>query len=503
MPFDATFLLRLYANVRLAALAAEDPAAAQARQLLHLVRRARDTRFGRDHGFASIRSVADYQARVPLRRYGELWAEYWSAGWPVLDDVTWPGRTPYFAFTSGTASGTSKFIPVSREMVAANRRAALDILVHHVARHPDSRVMGGKTLILGGSTDLEKLAGGVWKGDLSGIATREVPAWARPWSFPPPDAALDPDWDRKIDRLAGMAAGEDIRAITGTPGWVLAFLDRLGRPAREVFPRLELYVHGGVSFAPYRARFDATLGGAATREVYPASEGFVAVADLGPGEGMRLLADNGLFFEFVPLGELDSPSPTRAWLGDVRAGVDYAIVLTSCAGLWSYVLGDTVRLVDRRPPRLLVTGRTGWMLNAFGEHLSGEQLDDAMVAAARGAAVTDYAAGAEFADGHRGRHVVVVEFSGPPPPDFARSLDAALAAGSLDYAERRAGGIGLEAPRVLAVPAGFFAGWMRARGRLGGQNKVPRVITDEAMLADLVGRARDQSPREAWGEVGR
>ncbi len=490
MPFDATFLMRLYANFRLAALAAEDPATTQARQLLDLVRRARGTRFGRDHGFTSIRSVADYQARVPLRRHADLWSEYWAAAWPVLEDATWPGRIPYFAFTSGTTSGASKLIPVSGAMVSANRRAALDVLAHHLAAAPRGRVLAGPTLMLGGSTVLEQLAGGVWKGDLSGIAAREVPAWARPWSFPPAEAALDPDWDRKLDRLARLAPGRDIRAITGTPGWVLAFLERLGRPAREAFPHLELYVHGGVNFAPYRSRFAELLAGVATREVYPASEGFVAIADRGPGDGLRLVADNGLFFEFVPVDELDRPAPSRYWTGNVRAGVDYALVLTSCAGLWSYVVGDTVRLVDTRPLRLRVTGRVGWMLNAFGEHLSGEQLDDAVVTAAAGAPVTDYAAGAAFADDHRGRLVVVVEFAGPLPSDFAGRLDRALAAGSLDYAERRAGAVGMAPPWVLCVGPGFFAEWMRARGRLGGQNKVPRVVTDDAVLADLVGRAR-------------
>lgn len=495
MPFDATFVLRLYANFRLAALAAEDPAATQARQLLHLVRRARNTRFGRDHGFAAIRSVADYQARVPLRRHADFWSEYWAAGWPVLEDATWPGRIPYFAFTSGTTSGTSKFVPVSGAMVAANRRAALDVLAHHLASVPRGRVLAGPTLMLGGSTDLETLADGVRKGDLSGIAAREVPVWARPWSLPSAETALDPDWDRKLDRLARLAPGRDIRAITGTPGWVLAFLDRLGRPALEAFPHLELYVHGGVNFAPYRSRFAEVLAGVATREVYPASEGFVAVADRGPGEGLRLVADNGLFFEFVPVEDLDRPGPARHWMGNVQAGVDYALVLTSCAGLWSYVVGDTVRLVDTRPPRLLVTGRVGWMLNAFGEHLSGEQLDDAVVAAAAGAAVTDYAAGSAFADGHRGRLVMVVEFAGQPPTDFAGRLDQALAAGSLDYGERRAGEVGMVAPSVLVVAPGFFAGWMRARGRLGGQNKVPRVITDDAVLTELVGRAREAG----WG----
>ncbi|HSV28299.1 MAG TPA: GH3 auxin-responsive promoter family protein [Candidatus Omnitrophota bacterium] len=497
MMLDATFLLRLYANIRLTQLAREDPAATQARQLLGLVRRAQATRFGQDHGFARIRSVADYQARVPLRRYGDLWEGYWKAGYPVLDDVTWPGRIPYFAFTSGTTSGSAKYIPVSRDMVAANKRAALDALVHHIAAHPASHVLGGKSFILGGSTDLVQEAPGVLRGDLSGIAAKEVPRWARPYSSPPVELALEADWEAKIDRLARLAAAQDIRSLSGTPSWVLVFLERVarlaGRPPAEIFPRLELYIHGGIGFAPYRDRFRTVLPQAATREVYPASEGFVAVSDRAPGRGMRLLLDNGLFFEFVPVAELDGPSPTRHWIGTAEAGVDYALVLTSCAGLWSYVLGDVVRLVETRPPRLLVVGRTAHMLNVFGEHLSGEQIEDAVVAAADGQAVLEYTVGARFpGGGTRGHHVFVIE-TRYLPPDFAQRLDRALCAGSLDYAERRAAGIGLDTPRVIPVPPGFFTAWMKRRGKLGGQHKVPRVVGEEELERLL----QPEAPRHA------
>lgn len=514
---DATPALRLYARLRLAQLRREDAVAAQRRVLADLLRCARNTRFGLAHGFHRLATVGDYQRAVRLRRYDDLWNEYWRDDYPVLDGCTWPGRIPYFAFTSGTASGAAKYIPVSRMMVRANRRAALEVLVHHLANRPDSRVFAGKSFILGGSTDLVQLAPGVLRGDLSGIAANEVPPWLTPWSFPPRAEALEADWERKIDRLARLAADRDIRLLSGTPNWVLAFLDHMARvigrgPAIvELFPRLETYVHGGVGFRPYAERFAALLAGsrAETREVYPASEGFVAIADRGPGEGLRLLVDNGLFFEFVPLAELAAAEPTRHWLGNAETGTDYALALTTCAGLYSYLLGDVVRLVGLRPPRLLVVGRTSTMLNVVGEHLSGAQLEDAVVAAAdeTRSAIGEYTVGLRHCpDGGRARHVFVVEFATLPPPDglaaFARRLDATLQGGSLDYRERRAADIALLAPEVVAVPPGFFAAWLKRRGRLGGQNKVPRVMPDQAMLDEVLSPATARDPRRPPAGAG-
>jgi hypothetical protein len=252
-----------------------------------------------------------------------------------------------------------------------------------------------------------------------------------------------------------------------------------------------MLVHGGVSFAPYRSRVGELLAGshAEAREVYPASEGFVAIADRGPDEGMRLLTDNGLFFEFVPVGELARPQPTRHWLATAETNVDYAVLLSSCAGLWSYLLGDTVRFVDLHPPRLFVTGRTSYGLSAFGEHLTGEQIDRAVGAAAKavGGHVVDYTVGPVFEG--RGHHLYLVEFQPSVPPErlptFCSILDAQLAETNADYAEHRKGDFGMDPPQARVVPPGGFAAWMKARGKLGGQNKVPRVLADSAAFKDI------------------
>jgi hypothetical protein len=496
---DATPLLRAYAARRWSRLAALDPVAAQAHTLLDLVWQARDTRFGRDHGFADIRAVADFQRRTPLRRWEEFWRDYWAAPFPHLRDVTWPGRIPAFANTSGTTGAATKRIPVSHAMMRANRRAALDVLVFHLASRPRSRVLAGRSFILGGSTALEMLAPGVVAGDLSGIAAADIPWWARPRTFPPGRLALLDDWERKIAAIAPLSLAANVTSVSGTPSWMLLFLEHVGRlrpgaGLAELYPDLELVVHGGVGFAPYRPAFARWLagGGAATREVYPASEGFFAIADRGDDEGLRLLLDNGLFYEFVRPDHLSAASPDRRWIADAEIGTEYALVVSSNAGLWSYVVGDTVTLTGRAPPRLKVTGRTAWSLSVAGEHLIGQELDAAMADAARamGGSVTEYAAAALPPDATdpRGGHLFIVEAAGLAATDaaaFAGALDAALAQANADYAAHRQGDFGMRPPRVVLVRAGGFADWMRARGKLGGQNKVPRVIADPALLADL------------------
>ncbi len=500
----ASELLQGYAYVRGRALAAEDPAAVQQRQLLRLVRHAAATRFGRDHDFAGIRGVADFQARVPLRSFDDLWSDYWQAEFPRLNDCTWPGLMPYFAVSSGTSSGQVKYIPCSREMVRSNKRAALDVLVHHVLNRPKSRVFDGKCFLLGGSTDLKQQAPGVRSGDISGIAAEERPTWVQPFYFPPRgELTFLTDWEEKIERLAQAALEEDIRFISGAPGWLAILFEKLaslrphgGNRIVDIFPDLEVLTHGGVSFAPYRKRFESLLEGsrAELREVYPASEGFVAIADRGPGEGLRLLTDNGLFFEFVPVAELGQPNPTRHWLGTVETGVDYALVLNTCAGLWGYLIGDVVRFVERKPPRLLITGRTSYMLSTFGEHLSGALLETAVLAAAAdcGVQVNEFAVGVQLASDTRalGGHVYVIELADGGAGDIgarlAASIDSELRRRNEDYDERRAIALGLRAPVVHAVGPGTFAAWLKSRGRLGGQNKVPRVVGDPEMLADLL-----------------
>ncbi len=482
-----------------------DPQQTQRRVLSSLVRKARRTKFGRDHDFPGVRSLDDFRSRVPLRDYDAFWESYWREPFPRLTNCTWPGRVPWFAVSSGTATGATKYIPLSPEMRRSNVRAGADLMVHHLANRPESRLLAGRVFMLGGSTGLVRQAPDVFSGDLSGIAAAEMPGWARLRYFPPRDLESIVDWEEKIGRFAARSLDEEISGVAGTPSWLLIFFERLaeiagsgsGRVA-DIWPRLEMLSHGGVAWAPYRDRFAALLegSGAQTREVYPASEGFFAIADRGDGEGLRLLLDTGIFYEFVPLDRLGSAEPDCRWVGDAEPGVDYALAITTCAGLWRYLVGDTVTLVERNPPRVLVTGRTSYMLSAFGEHVIGAEVERAVAEAARsiGATVNDFAAGSLFPDetGARGGHLYIVEFGAEAGgPDaarqarFAETLDAALCRLNDDYDAHRAGGYGLDAARVRILPPGGFAAWMKSRGKLGGQNKVPRIVNDRELFAAL------------------
>ena len=484
----------LYARRRVAHLAGLDPARSQARTLRRLVLTARATKFGRDHGFGSIRTVADFQARVPLRSYEDLWRDYLAASYPRLDSATWPGPIPYFALTSGTTQGATKYIPVSRAMLASNQRAAKTMVAYHLAARPDSRLFHGKIFFLGGSTSLEAPCPGVRQGDLSGIAAMEAGDWLRPFTFPPLDLALDDDWDRKLATLAERSACEPITLISGVPSWLLALFGRLleltgKRTIAEVWPTLEVVVHGGVKFDPYRASFAEVLGDPRIRlqETYPCSEGFIAFED--PATGLlRLALGHGLFYEFVPVDELDRPNPTRHWLGDVRVGVNYAIVVSTCAGMWGHVVGDTVRFESLDPPLLTFTGRTKYALSAFGEHLISEEVEGAIAAAAgaTGARVRDWHVGPVFA-GPLGHHHYLIEFDRPPDDlaGFRRSLDADLSRRNADYKAHRAEGVGLPLPEVWACRPGGFDGWMRSVGKLGGQHKVPRMDGSGTLTAGI------------------
>jgi hypothetical protein len=486
-----------YAVRRTARLDHCSPARIQQRTLLRLVRHAHRTRFGIEHDFASIRKVADYQRRVPLRTYESFWTDYWSAPFPYLDNATWPGPIPYFALSSGTTSGATKYIPLSRQMLASNQKAALTTLALFLAAHPGTPLFTGRLFFLGGSTDLRELSPNrnvscspsVLAGDLSGITVREASPLLKPFTFPPDKLALLGDWDEKMRLLAEKSASLPITMLSGVPSWLLVLFDRLqqqtGRERiADIWPELRLVIHGGTNFEPYRSLFQKRIGSDAVHhlETYPASEGFIAVED-PRARLLRLITDHNIFFEFVPVEDLDSSRPSRHTLANLQTGVQYAIVLTTCAGLWSYVLGDTICFERRQPPLLRFTGRTRHFLSAFGEHLISEEIEAAITAATKavGIGIVDFHVGPLFPakPGQPGRHRWFIEFAGSLGPGeldrFTHELDAELGRRNEDYFAHRAGDLAMLPPQVFPVGRGGFADWMRSRGRLGGQNKVPRM----------------------------
>jgi hypothetical protein len=475
------------------------PLLPQEQTLASLMRRARSTRFGRDHGLARVKTHADLKAAVPLRDYRAYapWLDAARAGEP---DVVWPGRIRYWAISSGTTSG-EKYLPISRDTIRTNRAGGCDALVPFAAQTRQD-LFAGRLLFLGGSTTLRR-QGSAWIGDCTGIMTKHLPSLLRLWHTPGPAIASLGDWGEKIRRAAEVAVGQDVRMLSGVPSWILLFAEEVLAEARrrgktaecllDVWPHLALYVHGGMAFAPYRQRFLEVVGGPIwCTDTFSASEGgMLAVQDRPHDPGMLPIVDQGVFLELVPREEVSSPSPTRLGLHEVEPDVDYAVVLHTDSGLFGYVVGDLVRFTGTQPRRLVFAGRIAHTLNAFGEHVSGAELDRAVVAAAAAteARVAEFAVATEYPDRGRpvGRHVWYVEFERAPDrlEDFALAVDRGIAAGNEDYAAHRAGDFGLAPPGVRALPPGAFYGWMRARERFGGQNKVPRVLSPE-LEGDLV-----------------
>ena len=486
------------ARVRTRRLDRMDAAAVQHRTLLKLVRTAADTAFGRLHGFDQIHTVEDFQARVPLRDYEQFWTTYWKAAYPRLRDVTWPGKIPYYALSSGTTSGATKYIPISRQMLRSNKKAAFTTLClyrNHFRKH---RLFTGEFFFLGGCTDLRKQADGSLAGDLSAIASKELYLAARPYMFPPEEISLIPDWTVKLGRLAEEAVKRPITALSGVPSWMLKLFDAVKqisgkRTIAEVWPQLRVVVHGGTKFDSFRNTFKAEIGSDEVQfcEVYPCSEGFIATED--PRYNLlRLVPDHGIFFEFIPAdefknGKLVTDRPTRHTLATAQPGVVYAVALSNCAGMWAYLVGDTITFERLDPPLLRFSGRTKNFLSAFGEHLIEEEVTKAVAAAAARAGVftADIHVGPVFPTVPHtpGHHLFLIEFRGPPPDGsaFAADLDAELRKLNEDYDAHRANDLTMLAPVVRAVPEGGFGRWMESRGKMGGQNKVPLMDNDGVM----------------------
>jgi hypothetical protein len=472
----------------------------QSRTLRRLVTSAAATDFGRQHDFSSIRSVAGYQARVPLRDY-VAFQPWWARALGGENDVTWPGRSRHWVKTSGTTAG-DKLIPVTPEAFASHRRGGWDALVMAVERVGAPRLLGGPMLFLGGCTRLTPVGVDALAGDLSGLVVRRLPPGLRGRYSPGPALSAIPDWETRIAAIARLVARQDVRLLSGMPSWTLILFQRVaealraaGRPLAtlgDAWPNLGVVVHGGVSFGPYRELFAQWIGRPLEYvEVYPASEGFVGVQTERSG-GLTLMVDYEVFYEFIPVEDLGSSSPRRHTVDDVVLGRSYAVAMTTPAGLWSYLLGDTVRFIARDPLRLEITGRTRHFVNAFGENVIVEEVERAVLEACRRghAEVVEFTVAPRYPSPEqpRGGHEWLIEFAEPPraPHVFARALDETLQHLNTDYRTKRAGDVGMTAPRILELPAGTFYRWMRERGKLGDQHKVPRVTNDRGIADGLL-----------------
>ena len=473
------------------------PQEVQHRQLETLLNRARETAFGQAYDFGAIRRGEEFAARVPVCDYDrfESWIARLRAG---ERDVTWPGEISWFAKSSGTTGSKSKFIPVTREgLQGCHMQGPRDVICLFTSLHPDSRVFSGKTLTLGGSRRLETTGGRALEGDLSAILIENTPWWANWRRAPRTQTALMPDFEQKVQAICRETVGQRITAFAGVPSWNMVMLNKVleytGKEnILEVWPHMELFIHGGMNFTPYREQYRRLFPSDRMKymDTYNASEGFFAIQNEPDREDLLLMLDYGIYYEFLPMTALHDPSQAVPLEG-VRTGVNYALIISTCNGLWRYMIGDTVEFTSLSPYKIRITGRTKHFINAFGEEVIIDNAEAALKAAceATGAQISDYTAGPIYMhDKTKGSHQWLIEFSRRPDDlvRFIDGLDEALQRVNSDYEAKRFKDTTLLRPTVTVLSEGAFYRWMKGRGKVGGQNKVPRLCNDRTYLDSLL-----------------
>ncbi|MDR1227274.1 MAG: GH3 auxin-responsive promoter family protein [Prevotellaceae bacterium] len=467
----------------------QDPFHVQEFQFRLLITQARDTEFGRRHDFASIKSIDTYQQRVPVHEYGDFspYIERMMSGEP---NILWNTEVKWFAKSSGTTAEKSKFIPVSTESLdMCHYRGAKDVLAFYLNQCPESNILSGKGLTLGGSHQIGKLgAGNTYCGDLSAILIENAPFITDFVRTPAKEVALIPDFEEKIAKIAAQTLGENVVQFVGVPSWNLVLMRYLLTHAGknnllEIWPNLELFIHGGVSFTPYREQFKKIIPSDNMRymETYNASEGFFGIQNDLNDSGMMLMLDYGIFYEFISMSEFGSPTARALTIADVKTGENYAMVITTNGGLFRYLIGDTVEFTSLLPHKIKITGRTKHYINVFGEELMVNNAESALQTAclATNAVVRDYTVAPIFMSvDKKGGHEWLIEFEHEPTclKTFTTILDEALCAVNSDYEAKRSKNTTLEMPLVQSLKPQTFYEWMRRRGKLGGQHKVPRLF---------------------------
>jgi len=467
--------------------------------LFHLLQTARNTEYGRLYRFDEIASIAQFQSSLPLQSYEDIkpWVERLRQG---ERNLLWPGEIKWFAKSSGTTSDKSKFIPVSKESLEdCHFRGGKDVLALYVKNYPDSKVFFGKTLTLGGSHSVNNFSNNSYYGDLSAILIENIPFWTQFIRIPPAEIALIEEFEEKIEKIISTSLNENVTTLAGVPSWYLVMmkkiLEKTGKKnILEIWPNLELFIHGGVNFEPYREQYRKIIPSEGMHyiETYNASEGFFAIQDNPSRQDMLLMLDYGVFYEFIPMRSWGSDHPEVLTLEGVRMDENYAMVITTNGGLWRYIIGDTIRFTSASPYKIRITGRTRQYINAFGEEMIVENAEQALHIACEhtGAVVHEYTAGPVFmGEGNKGSHQWIIEFEKTPenPDYFMDILDNALKMLNSDYEAKRHKDITLEAPRLKIAPEGTFYTWMKSRGKTGGQNKIPRLSNDRQYLDPLLG----------------
>lgn len=461
--------------------------------LQNLISKGSTTKFGQDHKLDDVSTYEEFKEAVPIGDYEALkpYVEKVKAG---EKDILWPGKPAYFAKTSGTTSGT-KYIPITKDSIPNHINSARNALLTYVHNSGNSQFLDGNLIFLSGSPVMTQTEG-IHTGRLSGIVNHHVPSYLRSNQMPSYETNCIEDWEQKLDTIVEETFQKNMTLISGIPPWVQMYFDRLtektGKKIKDLFPEFSLFVYGGVNFQPYKAKLFESIGKTIDSiETYPASEGFIAYQDTLDEEGLLILLNSGIFFEFVPADEYFNENPTRLSIGQVKTGVNYALIINSNAGLWGYSIGDTVQFVSTDPYRLVVTGRIKHFISAFGEHVIGQEVEQAMNHALNLHPETELT---EFTvapmvtpDSGLPRHQWCIEFAKPPNniDQFANNLDEKLVTLNSYYEDLIVGNI-LERLEIVSLKPHAFIEYMKSQGKLGGQNKVPRLSNDRKIANELV-----------------
>lgn len=469
----------------------QNPIATQEKVFRMLLQKAKNTAFGQDHQFSRINNYEDFRKHVPVRDYEGL-RPYVDKVVDGQADILWPGKPRYFSKTSGTTSGV-KYIPISKESMPTHIKTAQNALLHYIHHSGNTSFVDGKMIFLQGSPILSK-TNGIDTGRLSGIVAHYIPSYLQKNRMPSWQTNCIDDWEQKVDAIVEETFSEDMRLISGIPPWVKMYFERLSakskKPIKDIFPNFSLFVYGGVNYAPYRLVLEELIGKKVDSvELYPASEGFIAFQDHPREKGMLLQLDAGIFYEFVEADKMHEENPPRISLADVKLGVNYAIILNTSAGLWGYNIGDTVEFVNLKPYRVIVSGRIKHFISAFGEHVIGKEVEQAMEEALQlhDARVTEFTVAPQITPSEGlPHHEWWVAFDSTPVDlsTFAKTLDLSMRKQNTYYDDLITGGV-LRSLIIRPLPKDAFEQYMKNIGKLGGQNKTPRLTNDRKIASAL------------------
>lgn len=461
--------------------------------MLWLVETAKDTAYGKDHHFSKIKTYEDFKKHVPIRDYENL-RPYMDRAVVGEIDVLWPGKPKYFAKTSGTMSGI-KYIPITSDSMPNHISTARNAMLNYIHQRGNADIFKGKMIFLSGSPELENNSG-IPTGRLSGIVNHEVPTWVRPNQLPSYTTNCIDDWEAKLDKIVEETINEDMRLISGIPPWVQMYYERLLKVSgkstiKELFPNFSLFMYGGVNFEPYRANLEALVGERIDSiETFPASEGFIAFQDDIHDKGLLLNTRSGIFFEFIPVGQISQEEPDRLSLREVELNKDYVIIINNNAGLWGYNIGDCVRFVSLNPFKVVVSGRVKHYISAFGEHVIGKEVEEAIMTSLKGSdiCIVEFTVAPQInpPDGSLPYHEWFIEFTNTPKnlDAFAIAVDQEMCRQNIYYDDLIKGNI-LQSLKIRCLKKGAFRDYMQSQGKLGGQNKVPRLSNDRK-IADAL-----------------